>query len=87
MRLRTLFILIVGLAVGNPVWGQSTHYLDCGAGSDAADSLAPQTAWRSVEKANSFFYQPGDRLLLRRGTRCEGMLWPKGSGTEKAPLR
>lgn len=87
MRLRTFIILVVGLAAGSSAWGQSTHYLDCSAGNDAADSLTPQTAWRSIEKANSFAYQPGDRLLLRRGTRCEGMLWPKGSGTEKAPIR
>lgn len=86
MRLRTLIILVVGLAAVSFAWGQSTHYLDCGGGNDAADSLTPQTAWRSIEKANSFAYQPGDRLLLRRGTSCDGMLWPKGSGTEKAPI-
>lgn len=67
--------------------GQSIHYLDCKNGNDTSDSLTPQTAWRTVAKANSNIYQPGDALLLHRGTRCDGMLWPKGSGTEQAPIR
>jgi hypothetical protein len=40
-----------------------------------------------VAKANSYIYQPGDALLLQRSTRCDGMLSPKGSGTEQAPIR
>lgn len=81
----SLFLLLV-LPTGFCAFGQSNHYLDCTAGHDAADSLTPQTAWRSVAKADSFIYQPGDSLLLRRGSRCEGMLWPKGSGTKLAPI-
>lgn len=45
------------------------------------------TAWRTVAKASSYTYQPGDSLLLRRGSHCDGMLWPKGSGNRKAPIR
>ena len=79
--------LLCALATGTCAIGQSIHYLDCKDGSDAADSLTPQTAWRTVAKAGSYIYQPGDALLLRRSARCEGMLWPKGSGTEQAPIR
>jgi hypothetical protein len=86
MRARSSLILSYALVAGTSAFGQSIHYLDCNAGSDAADSLTPQTAWRTVEKANSYTYQPGDRLLLHRGSRCDGMLWPKGSGTEQAPI-
>ena len=75
------------LATGTCAIGQSIHYLDCKDGNDAADSLTPQTAWRTVAKANSYTYQPGEALLLRRSARCDGMLWPKGSGTEQAPIR
>jgi hypothetical protein len=82
-----LFIVFIyGLAAASFAFGQSMHYLDCGAGNDAADALTPQTAWRSLEKASSFTFQPGDSLLLRRGARCEGMLWPKGSGKESEPI-
>jgi hypothetical protein len=86
MRVRSTLFLLSALATASCALGQSTHYLDCDAGSDAADSLTPQTAWHTVAKADSYTYQPGDSLLLKRGTRCDGMLWPKGSGTEKEPI-
>jgi hypothetical protein len=87
MRVCFQLLLLCALASGTCAFGQSIHYLDCNAGNDSADSLTPQTAWRTVAKANSYTYQPGDTLLLRRNTRCDGMLWPKGSGTEQAPIR
>lgn len=86
MRVGFALFLLLALPGGNYAFSQSNHYLDCSAGDDAANSLTPQTAWRSLAKASSYTYQPGDSLLLRRGSRCEGMLWPKGSGTEQAPI-
>jgi hypothetical protein len=86
MRVRIPLFLFCLLVPGACAIGQSKHYLDCTAGSDAADSHSLQTAWRTVDKANSYTFQPGDSLLLRRGSRCDGMLWPKGSGTEQAPI-
>lgn len=86
MRVHISLFLLLALTTGDCVLGQSKHYLDCSAGNDEANSLTPETAWRSVAKASAYIYQPGDSLLLRRGSRCEGMLWPKGSGTEQAPI-
>jgi hypothetical protein len=87
MRVCFPLFLLLALASETCAVGQSIHYLDCKDGNDTADSLTPQTAWRTVAKANSYNYQPGDALLLRRNTRCDGMLWPKGSGTDRAPIR
>ncbi|HTB96337.1 MAG TPA: right-handed parallel beta-helix repeat-containing protein [Terracidiphilus sp.] len=86
MRLRNFHLVPCVLMAASLAFGQSRHYLDCGEGNDASDSLTPQTAWRSIAKTNSYTFQPGDRLLLRRGSHCDGMLWPKGSGTEIAPI-
>lgn len=86
MRVFHSFFVLCLLVAGSKAPGQSRHYLDCKAGDDSADSLTPQTAWRSIARASSYSYQPGESLLLRRGSRCEGMLWPKGSGTEQAPI-
>ena len=36
-------------------------------GCDDSDGLSPQGAWRSIEKVNALFLQPGDSVLLRRG--------------------
>jgi len=86
MKLDLLSAALLGIAGGLACAAQTVHYLDCTAGSDAADSLSPQSAWRTVAKANAYVFRPGDSLLLRRGNRCEGMLWPKGSGTERASI-
>jgi hypothetical protein len=52
----------------------ATYHVDC-------------TAAGALAKVNDTTYAPGDEILLRRGTRCSGMLWPKGSGTEARPIR
>jgi hypothetical protein len=62
------------------------YYLDCGAGNDANSGLSADQAWRSLAKVNATTFAPGDSLLLKRGSRCEGMLWPKGSGQEGRPI-
>ncbi len=85
MKCPILFAALALFAVA--AHAQATHYLDCTEGNDAANSLAPGAAWRTVAQANAYEFKPGDSLLIRRGTRCEGMLWPKGSGTESAPIR
>jgi len=86
MKVCWIVIAALVLAAGPASSAQTTHYLDCAAGSDTADSLTPQTAWRTVAQANRYLFQPGDSLLLRRGTRCEGMLSPQGSGASQAPI-
>ncbi|MCL6506335.1 MAG: right-handed parallel beta-helix repeat-containing protein [Bryobacteraceae bacterium] len=64
-----------------------TYYVDCDSGSDAALGTSPDAAWRTLEKVNATTFAPADSILLRRGTRCRGMLWPKGSGVEDRPIR
>ena len=76
-----LFIALAGLAQA------TTYYVDCGAGSDAASGTSPRAAWRTLEKVAATIFQPGDAVLLRRGARCRGTLWPKGSGAEGHPIR
>lgn len=63
------------------------YYVDCAGGSDAASGDSPQAAWKSVARVSENTFSPGDAILLRRGTRCSGMLAPKGSGEEGRPLR
>ena len=38
--------------------------------------------WRAIESINALALKPGDRLLLRAGCRWQGMLRPRGSGSE-----
>ncbi|MEU5000679.1 right-handed parallel beta-helix repeat-containing protein [Streptomyces sp. NPDC021622] len=63
-----------------------TYYVDCQRGSDDASGTSAGTAWRSLQKASDHTYAPGEKLLLRRGTSCTGVLAPKGAGAAGAPV-
>lgn len=64
----------------------STYHVDCSA---AASTKIPsaETTLHSLSEVNELELGPGDALLFKRGTTCEGVLQPRGSGTEAAPIR
>jgi hypothetical protein len=64
----------------------STYYVDCAAGSDGTTGTAAASPWRSLAKVSATTFSAGDSILLRRGTRCVGQLWPKGSGDAQRPI-
>ena len=51
-----------------------TYYLDATAGSDENEGTSPEKAWKTLDKASTFKYQPGDALFLKRGETFEGVL-------------
>jgi hypothetical protein len=63
------------------------YHVDCRAGNDDGDGRSPASAWRGLAKASATTFAPGDSILLKRGTRCSGTLWPKGSGEPGRPIR
>ncbi|MFD7981659.1 right-handed parallel beta-helix repeat-containing protein [Streptomyces sp. NPDC059071] len=67
--------------------GGTTYFVDCGSGSDSASGTSPATAWNTPARASSVTYGPGDRILFRRGSTCEGVFAPTGSGADGAPVR
>ncbi|MEU7166107.1 right-handed parallel beta-helix repeat-containing protein [Streptomyces morookaense] len=71
---------VIGHAVG------TTYYVDCAAGDDSAAGTGPGTAWRTLAKAGSRVFAPGDTLRLRGGTTCTGTLAPRGSGSPGMPV-
>ncbi len=79
-------VALFGFLVALPAFAVDYH-VDCDAGDDARDGHAPATAWRSLAKVSATTFQPGDSILLERGTRCPGMLWPEGSGEPERPIR
>ena len=62
------------------------YYVDCAAGNDSAAGTSATAAWRSINRVNQVTFQPGDAILFRRGTTCNGALAPKGSGTATKPI-
>ncbi|WP_084702153.1 right-handed parallel beta-helix repeat-containing protein [Amycolatopsis alba] len=64
----------------------ATYFVDCQRGSDEASGTRAAAPWASVAKASARTYAPGDRVVFRAGTRCDGMFAPKGSGTPGKPI-
>ena len=62
------------------------YFVDCNAGSDSSSGLSPDHAWRSLARVNAVALGPGDQILFRRGTHCDGVLAPQGSGAPGAPI-
>jgi hypothetical protein len=77
---------ILATLIGLPVSAADFH-VDCRAGDDDHDGRSPATAWHSLAKVSATTFSPGDSILLQRGTRCTGTLWPKGSGEPGRPIR
>lgn len=61
----------------------TTYYIDCSA--ETAGAGTKQSPWADLSAANAFELGAGDRLLLRRGTTCNGMLQPLGAGSAQSP--
>jgi hypothetical protein len=57
----------------------TSYYIDCDSPTAGEGTL--DAPWNDFEAANSITLGPGDRLLLRRGSTCNGMLKPQGSGS------
>lgn len=64
----------------------NTYFLDSAGGNDSLSGLSPAEAWKSLERANQITYQPGDSILLKRGSSWTGIFEPKGSGTKELPI-
>ena len=60
------------------------YHVDCAA--PAAGDGSKLKPWRSLAAVNRQRFAPGDRLLFKRGTVCEGALNPQGSGAPGAPI-
>lgn len=65
--------VVAGSSPAHAVSAGRTYYLDP-SGSDSADGLSPDRAWRSLDRANQFAFRSGDTLLLRGNTVFTGML-------------
>ncbi|MFD3656766.1 right-handed parallel beta-helix repeat-containing protein [Streptomyces sp. NPDC058620] len=67
--------------------GGYTYYVSPD-GDDGEDGLSPSGAWRSLKKADSMKFRPGDRLRLKGGARFRGDLKLSAgeAGNAKSPV-
>lgn len=60
-----------------------TYYVDFENGNDEFDGLSELSPWKTLEKVNNTFFEPGSAILLKRGCVWKDtFLWPKGTGSE-----
>jgi hypothetical protein len=86
-KLRLAAITIFVATLFQAPLSATDYFVDCSSGSDQNSGLSAEQAWRSPDKVGGITFAPGDSVLLKRGSRCTGMLWPKGSGQENRPIR
>ena len=85
MLLLALALTPVGEARTSTPSGRQ-YFVDGAAGGDERTGTSPATAWRTLERAGRARLAPGDRLLLRRGTRWTGELKISATGTKARPI-
>lgn len=61
-------------------------YVDATSGSDDNSGLSANQPWKTLKKAGERMYQPGDKLLLKRGEVFEGSLEFTGEGRSDKPI-
>ena len=65
----------------HPGWA---YYVDCSAPVNGNGSKSHP--WNTLSGPNAYTFRPGDKLLLKRGTTCQGTLFPQGSGSDDDPI-
>ncbi len=67
--------------------GGTTYYVDSVKGNDKNAGTSENTPWQTLKRVNEVTYKPGDRILLKAGSKWSATtLSPKGSGTSDQPI-
>lgn len=62
------------------------YYIDFNEGKDANDGKTLTSPWKSFVNVGETYFDPGDNILLKRGSQWEETLVVSLSGTEKDPI-
>ena len=65
----------------------TTYYVSSENGDDANDGTSEKKAFKSLDKINDITLQPGDKVLLEKGSVFDDQyIHVKGSGSAEAPI-
>lgn len=67
--------------------GGVAYFVDCSSAPHKNDGRSADSPWTTLEQVNGHTFATGDEVRFKRGSICRGMLWPKGSGSDSAPIR
>ena len=68
----------------------TTYYVDSQSGSDSNDGTSESKAFKTLEKVNDLDLEPGDTVLLKKGSVFEDQalkFTKEDSGTAEAPVK
>lgn len=65
----------------------AAYFVDCSSNLQKTDGQSADSPWTTLEQVNEHTFAAGDEVRFKRGSVCHGTLWPKGSGSEPAPVR
>jgi hypothetical protein len=66
MKLRTISILVLFII---KISYSTTYYVNNVEGNDKNSGKSASSSWKSIEKINDYYFQPGDIVKLRAGSR------------------
>jgi hypothetical protein len=76
----------MSMAQSNIVASRASFYVDCESRAKMADGHSSDEPWTSLGEVNSHTFVAGDTIRFKRGTTCNGTLWPTGSGSTALPI-
>ena len=79
-------ILVTACSSNKSQESDTTYYVSSSSGNDSNDGLSPETAWKTLDKASSMTYEPGNSILLKSGDTFEEKMVLNGSGTLEKPI-
>ncbi|GEM_PF-767902 len=85
--------LAIGLILGLPLAAPAAaapedspyYFVDCES-SEPGNGKSAETPWNSLEDLADHALEPGDTVLFKRGSTCEGELRTQGSGESGNPI-
>ena len=77
-------MITAGIATPNGSAASNSYFVDCSQPNNGEGTEA--SPWNNLAAASSRSYQPGDTIYFKRGTTCNGMFAPTGSGSTSTPI-
>jgi hypothetical protein len=64
----------------------SDHFVDELNGNDTNSGTDVSSPWRTLQRVSASTFEPGDRILFKRGTSYSGCVTIEGDGSQSAPI-
>lgn len=65
---------------------ETVYYVDSSNGNDNYDGVTESTPWKTISKVNITAFDPGDRILFKKGGEWRERLTIPSSGTTRSPI-